>query len=643
MVARTSGENSQALRAKRSLATEDTLSSGFGDLLNVVASFAGANQQARDIPVVIILDTFEEVLYRTDEDLRGLWRLLGAVQKKFPALRVLISGRAEPRPFRISGRKPDSFVLDDIAESDALLMLERLGVADGAARAAIIRQVGRSPLTLRLAARAAHEETVEASGFGGLGTRGWFGWRLDSDLIRGQLYRRILDHIHDEGVRALAHPGMALRKVTPQLIQDVLAPVCMPKPVDKARAEELFDALRREHALVRLDDDSSLRYREEVRTPMLSLLARDKPEQLAQLRERAIAFYVAAEGGPAERAEELYNRMMLEQSPEVLDGRWMPGVERYLGSAVDELPTIQKVWLARHMSIELPRETYLQADIAAWEELIGGKALETSRYGSPEEILRLLAERVDRTPESPLYAIEMRALMSLGRFEEALALGRKAAEGWTMKNPGRLCEVLWLASQAARQGKQPGESGPLLLKLAEAAQDLTSSLPEVQALTELLAIVPNERRVEFQTRLAAALDQLNDVEIDSERSLVRLACVRLGASYPQTLRRILRHVVSDLSRLISTGQVDTSATAPQALLILQQSDPTSWGETVLKNPAGFVQGLIELVYQTPNAAVIRAVLTIMSAEKADLGAATLAGLDSYRESFELRAAPEARA
>jgi hypothetical protein len=268
------------------------------------------------------------------EDLIGLWRMLEVVQQSFPALRVLISGRGEPRPIQIGGQKSESLALDDLFEPDALLMLERLGVADPAARTAIVRQVGRSPLTLRLAARAAQEEVVQSQGFGGLRSAGFLGIRLPGDIIRGQLNRRILDDIHDDGVRALAHPGMALRKVTPDVIQNVLAPICMSEPVDQARAEELFEALRREHTLVSLEDDSSLRYREEVRTPMLSLLARDKRDQLLALRERAVDYYASGlRDQPAERAEELYNRMMLEQAPAALDGRWMSGVERYLGPA----------------------------------------------------------------------------------------------------------------------------------------------------------------------------------------------------------------------------------------------------------------------------------------------------------------------
>src|SRR5262249_48003732 len=99
---RTVGD-SQADRAGLSASAEDTLSAGFGALLQVAAAYAATTQMAKDVPAVIILDTFEEVIYRTNEDLVGLWRLLVAVQEVFPALRIIIAGRTKPRPFYLDG------------------------------------------------------------------------------------------------------------------------------------------------------------------------------------------------------------------------------------------------------------------------------------------------------------------------------------------------------------------------------------------------------------------------------------------------------------------------------------------------------------------------------------------------------------
>ena len=640
LVARTASVASQHQRTAGTRTADDRLGTSFGNLLRTVASFTGESQEARRVPVLLVLDTFEEVLYRAEEDLIGLWRMLNIVQKAFPALRILISGRGDPPRISIGHQSSEPFPLDELDESDALLALQRQGVADPKVRAAIVAQVGRSPLTLKLAARAAREEVVQSKGFNNLRTTtGWLRFRVAGDVVRGQLYQRILNHIHDEGVKALAHPGMALRKVTPDLIRNVLAPVCLPGPVTKAGASKLFEALRLEHSLVRLEDDSSLRYREEVRTPMLGLLAIDKPDQLRELRRRAVEYYASGHDEPAERAEELYNRMMLGQPPEVLDRRWMPGVERYLGTAVEEIPNAQKIWLARHMSIRLPEAVYAQADLAAWEELIGGRALELLRYNELREVQALLAQRTDRTPQSPLYAIELRTLMGLGEFARAFAVGQHALENLTTQNPGRLSEALWLTAQAAKI-TQSEETLPLLARLAEIARTLSSRLPEVQALAELILFAPEGQRADLRDRLAATLDKLDEAEIDSERPLLRLACVRLGGNYPRTLARMMLHVTGDLLSLIASKELDMTAVARPALDILRKADPR-WKNAALDNPARFAQSLIELVHRDePETAVVQAVLVLMSAEQADLSAATLAGLDSYRESFELRAAAE---
>jgi hypothetical protein len=146
-----------------------------------------------------------------------------------------------------------------------------LGVGPPERARAIARQVGGNPLTLRLAARVAADEEAVTGGIEALETRRFGFLAVSPALIRGQLYRRVLDHIHDPDVRALAHPGMVLRRVTPDIIREVLGPRCGIAGVE-SKALKLFEALQKEHALVLIEGDGSLRYREEVRRPVLELL-----------------------------------------------------------------------------------------------------------------------------------------------------------------------------------------------------------------------------------------------------------------------------------------------------------------------------------------------------------------------------------
>jgi hypothetical protein len=198
--------------------------------------------------------------------------MLSAVHKGFPGLRIVIVSRAKPRDFEIDGTTPAHLELGALSDKDALTLLMRLGVTDDKAAKAIVKQVGGHPLSLRLAARIATEEVPGADGISGLKTRRYWVLGVADELIQGQLYRRILNHIHDPNVRALAHPGMVLRRITPDLIDKVVAPVCGMADITEERAQELFEALAAEHSLVSAEEDGALKYREDIRQPMLQLL-----------------------------------------------------------------------------------------------------------------------------------------------------------------------------------------------------------------------------------------------------------------------------------------------------------------------------------------------------------------------------------
>ena len=388
---------------------------------------------------------------------------------------------------------------------------------------------------------------------------------IGAELVRGQLYRRLLDHIHDPDVRAIANPGMVLRRVTPDDYQrGAGAGVRSQGRRRRPRHASCSTASSKEQALVSLEEDGSLRYREEIRRPVLELLQRDSPPQVKRIHWYAVDHYTPL-STPVDRAEELYHRMMLRQPAPALDNRWLPGVERYLASAVDELPPEQRRWLASRMSIELPPEVYRLADIGEWERLIGRKAMERIRHGGPEDTIALLHERAERTPESPLFAIEARALLDLKQPAQAAQLLDRALAGFpALGNPGRLAEILWLRAQASAG---QGETEPCLAflrQLASVTASMQTTLAHVQALTEILGVlnpqdltdvdVPEVGRV--RRALSEALGRLTEVEVDQERSLIRLALVRLGPYYPSLIFDLASRTVFDLIYLANSGAVD---------------------------------------------------------------------------------------
>jgi AAA ATPase domain len=279
-----------------------------------------------DRPVVLVLDTFEE--WQRDRPLsaapRGdwndpeqrimqwIWRLRH--EMRLGGLRVIASGRAgvehtdgvrAMRPLR----------LGDLSRSAATRMLDVLGVA-GQPGVALYRAVGGNPLTLRVAARFFDRlSTEERQRFAADVRREGTG--LDEDLRRAVLYDRYLDHIADERVRKLAHPGLALRRVTPYLVRHILAVHCGLGNIDGRTAHELTERLADEVWLVRSTPDG-LRHQPDVRRAMLNMMT-DDPDHAAAVRaihQAAVDWYATGRdpnlSREAAEVEWFYHTLMLE-------------------------------------------------------------------------------------------------------------------------------------------------------------------------------------------------------------------------------------------------------------------------------------------------------------------------------------------
>ncbi|MGY4480139.1 hypothetical protein [Bradyrhizobium sp. USDA 3364] len=630
-------------------AAERNLYEAFGAMLREIAQTAGAEQGASRVPVLLVFDSFEEVYYRNREELLGFWRMLEAVQRSFPLLRIVIAGRAQPRPSWIGNSKILEQPLDTLSPPDAQRLLLKLGVQDAAVAQAIVKQVGGSPLTLRLAARVAQTEDA-SDGIKGLETKRFWLFNVAQSIVQGQLYRRILDHIHDPDVRALAHPGMVLRRITCGVIREVLAPVCGLGKISRERAEELFECLRLEHGLVSIDGDNSLKYREEVRKPVLVLLMNDKPDRVRALQEAAVRYY-EGRSELVDRAEEIYNRLMLKQPEWQVAERWQSGVEALLASTVTELPIEQQIWLASRMSIELPAETYELADQANWERLIGRKALEAFRYAGPRETIETLRKRTERSSESPLFAIEARAWLALEQPREAAALLDRALNNYpTLGNPGRLAELLWFRAQAALRLAKEDEAYAFLERLVVLSSTLPSPLTSIQALCEIftvsLAADPTGTALAEQKRsLAFRMTGLADVDIQKEKDLLRLALVRLGTDFPTTISQIAPRVADQFIDLWKNGEISSSeimsklAQYPElpGYLSVDTGRFSSSQDEFLEHA---IWQIVEMVERSEVPEFERLLLDIFATEGASLSGAGLAGLDTYREPWELEAASE---
>ena len=230
---------------------------------------------------MVVLDTFEEVQYRGEERAFPLWELLSQVQDRSPFLRVVVAGRAPVESLKLARRQPRQIVLGDLDDGAAAAFLETQGIYDPDLQRDCIAAFGRLPLSLKLASTLAARTPGGAAALLGPGANGLSLTAASDEVVQAQLYGRILDRIADERVRRLAHPGLTLRRINPDLILHVLNEPCglLIGTMDEATA--LFAELRRETSLVSVDSaDGDLVHRPDLRRVMLTMMLTARPRWL---------------------------------------------------------------------------------------------------------------------------------------------------------------------------------------------------------------------------------------------------------------------------------------------------------------------------------------------------------------------------
>src|SRR5258708_27044664 len=255
---------------------------GFLDIF--VSATAGSN-----VPVfLVVFDNFEEVQYRSHEDVEQLWSFLNQLQGRIPKLRTVLAGRSPLKGFDVQ-----TLEIPDFNKEATVAYLTVRGIEDPEMAKEIAERIGGNPLSLRLAVELVRKEGL--SSIKDVNLRRFFLFKLSNVLIQGQLYQRILEHLHSPKIRNLAHPGLVLRRVTPEIILRVLAGPCGAEVRDIQEATDLFLELKRELSLVRETrdppPDAPLEVRPDLRRMMLQQLASDEPVKVRRIHESAIEFY----------------------------------------------------------------------------------------------------------------------------------------------------------------------------------------------------------------------------------------------------------------------------------------------------------------------------------------------------------------
>ncbi|MEO8379059.1 MAG: ATP-binding protein [Acidobacteriota bacterium] len=435
-------------------------------------------------PLLLVLDTFEEVQHRSDVYVRELFKFLEELVFAVPRLRTVLSGRAAVP--KIDLQTPIELKDFDDDAAVGFLMQKEQGLTDSVIARAIVKQVGGNPLTLRLAAAvAAEKDEVTRDGIRSLDTHRAFGLiRVKTSNLQGQLFRRILDHIHDDDVEKIAHPGLVLRRVTPDLIWKVLAGPCGVAVPTMERAQDLFGKLQKEVSLVSPAGAGVLEHRADVRRLMLGPLRETRPRETREIDELAASYY-AQQPGVTARAEEIYHRLVLGEPHDEIEALFLDGVEGYLGSAIDELAAPEKAFLAERLGVELPEDAWAGATQQVWERTAIRKIDEALAVSNLEAALAVLSERRERTPQTLLYVQELNVLIAAAHFGDAAGIVEKALEAYAAE--GNLLGVFEVQLAAAELARRQGDVPAAVTRLASAEAIAQSTENDMQLMRVLVA------------------------------------------------------------------------------------------------------------------------------------------------------------
>jgi hypothetical protein len=420
-------------------------------------------------PFVVVLDTFEQVQYRGEAQAIPLWDMLAQMQSAWPFLRVVISGRAPVTTLRLASKPPENLKLGDLDRESALAFVKARGIESEEIADAIVRQVGGVPLSLKLAAallrKAPQEELAIKSRF-------WI--RAADEVIQGQLFDRLLGQISNPEVRRLAHPGLVLRRITPEVIYNVLREPCKLTLRSVEDARELFDLVKREVSLVTGDDpEGALVQRRDLRAVMLKLVIQ-KDEALAKdVGTRAVSWY-AKQTGKRAQAEEAYHRLLLGQSIEkstIFDA----DVRASLQSSIAELPLESQRLLAT-FGLTVDEKILEKASAEERDAALAERVEQLLPHASGlVSAVTLLRERKDPKGDSPLWRSLMRVSIEQGKHTAALEYGERgllaAVEASNVHRTYELlAEKAW-ACELAAQSEALNESLRELHKYTERLDD----------------------------------------------------------------------------------------------------------------------------------------------------------------------------
>ena len=449
-------------------------------------------------PYIVVFDTFEEVQYRGETRAFPVWDLLNGMQARWPFLRVVVSGRGPVLTLQMAGTATKQLEMGELDSRAAIRFLALQGVTDAVLAENIVKQVGAVPLSLKLAASVLAREAGSQKGMRDFSGKSQIWFSPSDEVIQGQLYERVLGHIHDPKIERLAHPGLVLRRINPDVILNILNEPCHLDVDSVAEAQVLFDGLRAETTLVASDSlDGSLVHRPDLRRIMLKLLVQKCPAQVEEIRRAAVEWYSHQEGWRA-KAEELYHRLQLLESIPVYELN-NPEIRSSLQASVVELPVTAQTQLASY-GFQVSKEILEQATQEQRESHLVAQVEGLLPYGSSSVATarQIVQEQIGASHSGRLFRSAARVAAQQETDPEALDLIDQGMHwagiaGDTLQILALTSEKTWLLRHM-KNWDELSQTLPLLLEYAQRHADVRTLLLHTVQTYEILLQQSDTRR-----------------------------------------------------------------------------------------------------------------------------------------------------
>lgn len=318
-------------------------------------------------PILVVFDSFEEMQYRASTtELFSFYQFIKEISEKLPRVRPIFAGRSELN-LGAENFKFEQLDLEEFDAASANSLLEKAGIENKKTRDFIFENFGGNPLMLTLATDLVKKEE-------GLDIH-------NNTKIKGKkwqyLISRILGHIHNDYVRKIAVPGMLVRSITPEVIMQVLAEPTKIGFIDDQMAEDIFQELQKEVALISKSSDGyEFSFRQDLRMTCESMIWENYPVESKKIRENAIAYYSNYneienfEQRKKHKAEYFFHVMKNQEIPEELDWATYDELRPYMENFIIELPAESRRFIDSLNRQESSAETIKSSNVnnEEWEQ-----------------------------------------------------------------------------------------------------------------------------------------------------------------------------------------------------------------------------------------------------------------------------------